>query len=193
MSSKLAAPLAVSAKTNVVHSESMGIRRRACRLGSGLLFLFCFLSMSATLWAQQAVMVSPVIGSVLPGPSATFNWTAGGDVSQAYIWVGTSLGGNDLAQAGGAGATSFTANNLPVNGSMVYVRLWSYFGGSDSWLYSDYPYVAATQATMVSPAPGGAWRGPQRRSTGRRAVAFHKPISGLEHRRAAITWRNPAV
>ena len=109
--------------------------------------------------ASQAGMVSPSAGSVLPGASATFNWSTGNGVSQAYIWIGTSPGGNNLAQSGGAGATSFAASSLPTNGSTIYVRLWSVIGGS--WLYTDYTYTAATvsQATMTSPAAGSTLPG----------------------------------
>ena len=107
--------------------------------------------------ASQAAMVSPTPGSVLPGPSVTFNWSGGG-ASQVFIWIGTSQGGNNLAQSGGAGATSFVASNLPTHGSTVYVRLWSLIGGA--WLYTDYTYTAASQAAMVSPTSGSVLAGP---------------------------------
>jgi hypothetical protein len=110
----------------------------------------------------KAVMVSPAAGSVLLGASTTFTWSAGSSVAQAWIWVGTTAGGQNLGSYGGAGVTSATPTNLPTNGSTVYVRLWSFINGA--WLYNDYTYTAATTAaptgaTMISPASGGVLGG----------------------------------
>jgi hypothetical protein len=54
-----------------------------------------------------------------------------------------------------ASGTTATATGLPVNGSTVYVRLYSLVGGT--WSFNDYTYTAsgtATAATMISPANG---------------------------------------
>jgi hypothetical protein len=103
-----------------------------------------------------AAMDSPAPGSVLPGASATFNWTTGTGVAQAWLWVGTTPGGQDLYVNGGAGVTTATAPNMPINGSTVYVRLWSFLSGG--WAHHDYTYTAAgtagVPAVMVSPADG---------------------------------------
>jgi hypothetical protein len=63
---------------------------------------------------QPAVMTSPTSGSVLPGASTTFTWTASG-IAQAWMWVGTTAGGSQLGSYGGAGATTATPTNLPTN------------------------------------------------------------------------------
>jgi hypothetical protein len=90
--------------------------------------------------ASKATMISPAAGSTLAGATQTFTWTAGTGVSQAWIWVGTIAGGQDLGAYGGAGVTSATPTNLPTNGSTVYVRLWSFINGA--WFYTDYTYTA---------------------------------------------------
>ena len=109
--------------------------------------------------AVKAAMVSPTPGSVLPGASVTFTWTAGTGVSTTYLWVGTTPGGVDLVNFGGGTATSYTAT-LPTNGSSIYVRLWSVIGGGLQ--YTDYTYTEATaavKAAMVSPTPGSVLPG----------------------------------
>ncbi len=100
----------------------------------------------------KAVMVSPASPSTLAGASVTFTWIAGTNSSATYLWIGTAPGTRDLVNFGTSAATSYTANNLPTNGSTVYVRLWSKI---DSLLqYTDYTYTAANfaKAAMISPS-----------------------------------------
>src|SRR5262249_60888450 len=51
---------------------------------------------------------------------------------------------------------SATVSGLPVDGSPVYVRLWTQLGGGTGWVLTDYTYAAASQskAVLTSPAPG---------------------------------------
>jgi len=87
-------------------------------------------------------MTSPVPDSTLSGSSETFTWTANGtSVSRWWLYVGSSTGSSDIADSGSLGtSTSYTVNNLPTNGSQVYVRLWYNTG---VWQYVDYQYTAA--------------------------------------------------
>ena len=43
-----------------------------------------------------ATMSSPPPGTTLTGASVSFSWTAGCDVSQYYLYVGSALGTNDI-------------------------------------------------------------------------------------------------
>ncbi len=105
-----------------------------------------------------AQMTSPALGSTLAGPSTTFTWTAGTGVTQYQIWFGTTVGGFDLGSPGILATTSYTANNLPIRGGTLYVRLWSSLGGV--WQYIDYTYTnPSLLAAMVSPAPGSTLAG----------------------------------
>ena len=84
-----------------------------------------------------ATMISPAPGSTLTGFSTTFTWTTGSGVSYYYLWIGTTSGGNDLAQIGASGTS--TTVSLPTNGAPVYVRLWSVINGGLQ--YHDYSYT----------------------------------------------------
>ncbi|MCX6636456.1 MAG: SBBP repeat-containing protein [Acidobacteria bacterium] len=102
-----------------------------------------------------AVMTSPVPGSILTGTTATFTWTKGGGAFSTYLQIGTTPGGSDLANTVPSTTTvSYTATNMPFNGSTVYVRLWSLTG--TIYEYYDYTYIAGvpTKAAMISPTPG---------------------------------------
>jgi hypothetical protein len=91
--------------------------------------------------AQKGVLVSPAPGATLAGSAATFAWTQGARVERFWLFVGTSLGNNNIYGGDQGTNTSATVGNLPVNGQVIYVRLWSYIGGA--WQYSDASYRAA--------------------------------------------------
>ena len=78
-------------------------------------------------------------GSTLHGSSSTFIWTAGTGVSQVWLDVGTTTGGNQIYAASEGTGTSQTVTGIPTNGSTLYVRLWSLVGGA--WSYTDYTYT----------------------------------------------------
>ena len=102
-----------------------------------------------------AVMTSPVPGSSLTGTTATFTWSKGGGTFSTYLQIGTTSGGSDLANTSPSTTTiSYTATNMPFNGSTVYVRLWSMIGVT--YEYYDYTYTAGApvKAAMISPTPG---------------------------------------
>ena len=105
-----------------------------------------------------ATMISPVSGTMLPGTSVTFSWSAGTGVSQYWLWIGTSPGSLNLYDGSQAGNTSATISSLPMNGTSVYVRLFSLINGS--WQYSDYSYSTAGLAVMTSPVAGTVLSGP---------------------------------
>ncbi len=86
-------------------------------------------------------MTSPTPGSTLSGSAVTFSWSANGvAVSEWWLYVGTSLGGNNLHNSGSLGSsTSTTVSGLPTDGSTVHVRLWYQTGGS--WESVDAQYT----------------------------------------------------
>jgi len=105
----------------------------------------------------KAVLTSPAPGTTLPGAVATFNWSAGAGALQYSLSVGTTGPGSFNVYSQGQGTNlSATVNRLPVDGSPVYVRLWTQFGGGTGWVLTDYTYAAASQskAVLTSPAPG---------------------------------------
>ena len=122
-----------------------------------------------------ATMSSPVNASTLTGASQTFSWNNIG-ANQYVVWVGSSLGNNDIVAypAGGTTATSIALSGLPTNGKTLYVRLWSLFGST--WYYSDYTYTAAGTLTQV-PA----------------AMSTPTPASKLSGASATFNWNNASA
>ncbi len=103
-----------------------------------------------------AALQTPVPGSTLAGSGVTFGWTAGSGASQVVLYVGTGGPGSyDVYYASQGSRLSAPVSRLPVDGSTVYVRLWSCLGGE--WQYEDYTYQAVTgRARLQAPAPGSA-------------------------------------
>jgi hypothetical protein len=92
-----------------------------------------------------AVLQSPTPGSTFTSASATFQWSTISSATQYSIWVGSSVGGNNLGfTSGGTTSNSFTLSSLPINGEPIHVRLFtSYPGGGLAHI--DYTYMAYTQ------------------------------------------------
>ena len=83
----------------------------------------------------------PANGSTLSGSTVTFNWTAGTGAISYQLWVGSTVGGHDIA-VGITTGLSTTISGLPTDGRTLYVRLYSYNGST--WTFSPYTYKAAT-------------------------------------------------
>jgi hypothetical protein len=109
--------------------------------------------------AAQAALTSPAAGSVLPGAGVRFTWLAASTAGQYALWLGsTGVGSNNLYNSGSTSSLSAKVSGLPTNGEMVYARLFSTISGAI--LFTDYTYVAASQAAMTSPEPGSTLSGP---------------------------------
>jgi uncharacterized protein (TIGR03437 family) len=105
-------------------------------------------------YGKNPVLVDPAPGSVLPGRTVTFAWSAGTGWDGYRLDVGGGIGGADF---GSIATTSPQAvvTNLPCDGRPVYVRLWAHAGGAFV-NPADYTYTACTNGgpQMVSPPPG---------------------------------------
>ena len=87
----------------------------------------------------------------------TFTWTAGASATAYWLDIGSSAGGHQYLQSGNLGnVLTDTVNNLPTDGSGIFVTLYSLIGGV--WVNNAYTYTAfnATSglALITSPAPG---------------------------------------
>ena len=90
---------------------------------------------------ELAAMSSPKPGTVLPGSSVVFTWTAGTGPTAYQLLLGTTgVGSHNLYNSGPTTATTETVNGLPTNGVTVYARLWSYI--NQKWQTIDYTYTA---------------------------------------------------
>jgi hypothetical protein len=107
--------------------------------------------------SAAAVISTPSPGSPLAGASQTFTWTTGSGVTQYSLDAGSTSGGNQYYSQNEGTNTSATVTGLPVDGSTVYVTLWSLINGS--WTSNTYTFTAALPATMTSPANGSSTTG----------------------------------
>lgn len=108
---------------------------------------------AAMLTGQKAALTSPSPSSKLAGPTVTFAWNSGSGVAEYFLYVGTSVGGNNLYARSLGTNRSVMVPSLPTNNRVVYVRLYSLLGGN--WQYNDYTYTAATAGFMSSPLACG--------------------------------------
>ncbi len=92
-----------------------------------LVAVLCCLRVSAH--PISASLTIPTPGSVLPGPLATFSWTAGTGVTDYTLAIGTTgTASLNLFNSGSTTATSATVSNLPA-GATAYATLSSEIGG----------------------------------------------------------------
>ncbi len=106
---------------------------------------------------QSVGIYFPLSPSTLPGTSTTFRWFP---VAGANYWVdiGSTQGGNNYYQSGNIGTVlSLTVNNLPSDGSPVWVTWWYLINGS--WSYIEYQYTAAGPGQITSPTNGSTLTG----------------------------------
>jgi hypothetical protein len=112
---------------------------------------------------QLATMSVPGVGSMLPGNSVTFQWTSSNTATAYWIDVGSSQGGNNYYQSGSLPTTTLsqTVNNLPTDGSNIYVTLWTEINGQ--WANNQYTYTAFNPAPYLaaiqSPDPSSTLTG----------------------------------
>lgn len=111
-------------------------------------------------------IVNPTPGSTLSSSSATFQWSSGTGVTDYFLYVGRSPGTNDLYGQDQGLNLSATVNNLPSDGTTLYVRLWWQISGT--WNYVDYTFTAYTQidttpptVSITSPSTGTTYSTPQ--------------------------------
>jgi len=100
--------------------------------------------------------------TTLESGTVTFTWTAGTGATQyTQYWldVGSTLGGQQYTTGNLGTLQSKTVNGLPLNGSMVYVTLYTLVGGvGGQWFSNVYTYTmlnpTGTLAAMLTPGPG---------------------------------------
>ena len=90
--------------------------------------------------AQRPLMSAPAPGATLAGTSQTFGWSAGTGASQYWLYVGSSVGGNDLYNQSTGTNLSAGVNNLPTDGRTLYIRLW--FLSGTTWQFNDFIFYA---------------------------------------------------
>jgi hypothetical protein len=109
--------------------------------------------------ASKGAITTPAPPGPLSGGSVAFTWTPGTGATAYWIDAGNSPGGSQYYQSGNLGNTvTTTARGLPVDGSTVYVTLYSLVGGQ--WFGNTYQYTAfntgAASGALTTPTPGSA-------------------------------------
>ncbi|MGD0510198.1 MAG: Ig-like domain-containing protein, partial [Terriglobales bacterium] len=104
----------------------------------------------------KGVMTTPPPSTTLSGSSVTFDWTAGAGASGYWLDIGSAAGGNQYEQSGNLGNVFTKAvNGLPVDGSTVYVTLYSLIG--EQWFSNAYTYRAlggsSSKGVLTTPSP----------------------------------------
>lgn len=95
--------------------------------------------------ATMPTMTSPLNGSELLGSRVEFKWRDNGTpVNFWWLHIGSRQGSNDIYDSGQdvRSQTSVTVDQLPVDGSTVYVRLW-FHTVAERWQFVDTQYLAS--------------------------------------------------
>jgi hypothetical protein len=96
---------------------------------------------------KAAEITSPAPGSTLEGSTAAFAWSAGSQAEVYFLYLGTTPGENNLYGQSQGLNREVTVSGLPVDGSIIYIRLWSLL--PTGWFFADTSVLAA--APWVSP------------------------------------------
>jgi len=103
----------------------------------------------------HSTLTYPTPSSTLPGPSATFKWSAVSGSQGYWLFLGTTgKGSKNLYDSNQTAATSVTVLGiLPTDGVTIYARIYTKLNGT--LYYNDYTYTAAIKPPVIlSPAPG---------------------------------------
>jgi M6 family metalloprotease-like protein len=93
-------------------------------------------------------MTSPTPGSTFTSTTVAFQWQDVG-ATRYHLYIGTTGVGSSNLYSNGTTNTSQTVNNLPNDGSTIYVRLYSQLDGS--WHWNDYEYTASSATSTELP------------------------------------------
>jgi hypothetical protein len=100
-------------------------------------------------------LTSPTSGSTLLGSSAVFTWSADGGATAYIFHLGSlGVGSDDLYNSGSTTGLSASVTGIPVEGALVYARLYWKINGALS--YADYTFTeagASGPAALTSPTP----------------------------------------
>jgi hypothetical protein len=99
-----------------------------------------------------ARITSPASGSIGANFGQPMQWTTVPNAQAYYLYVGTSVGANNLINTGEIHQTSYPIDGLPAN-QTVYARIYAKVGGI--WRFTDSSFSGATiTATITYPANG---------------------------------------
>ncbi len=99
-----------------------------------------------------ATITSPGNGQSDVALATTFAWTAVPNVQAYYLYVGTTVGANNIVNTGETLNTSWMATALPAQ-QTLYARMWAKVG--NVWRYTDSTFTTRSViASLTSPTDG---------------------------------------
>ena len=96
--------------------------------------------------SQNAQITSPTPGSTLAGSTQLFVWSAGTNVTQYWLYVGSSAGARDIYDQDRGTALNATVTGIPTDGRTIHVRLW-YLRGT--WQFADFQFTTAGGLALI--------------------------------------------
>jgi hypothetical protein len=151
-----------SSKKHFSYTKLPGIYQLALRSIGNIAGLLAVCLTAA--WAQSplGVITAPPNNSTLTDSTVIFEWSAGTTANAYWIDIGSVAGGNNYYSSGNLGtAQTVTVNGLPIDGSTIYVTLYSQV--ADAWMPNAYIYTAFNAAAgagaITAPANGSTLAG----------------------------------
>lgn len=110
--------------------------------------------------ADAVVLIEPGVGSTLDSNEVTFEWSAGYQVSEYFLYLGTTTGANNMYGQSQGLNQSVTIPGLPTDGSPIHIRVWSLLPSGwvfiDTGVHATYP---GQKAVLTAPADGSTLQG----------------------------------
>ena len=110
------------------------------RLGARVAGSWQYFDYTYTALDVAASMTDPAPGATFNSSSVTFSWSAGTGASEYWLRVGSAYNATDYFEASTGTNRSQTVTGLPLDGSTVYVTLYTKIGSA--WPRKDYTYTA---------------------------------------------------
>ena len=110
--------------------------------------------------ADAAVLIEPSFGSTLDSNEVTFEWSDGYQVSEYFLYLGTTTGANDMYGQSQGLNQSVTIRGLPTDGTPIHIRVWSLL--PSGWVFIDTGVHAASpgqKAVLTAPVDGSTLQG----------------------------------
>ena len=110
------------------------------------------LAASASAQGLTATITYPADGATNADPLQPIQWTNVSGAQAYVIWVGTSIGANNVVNSPQLAGTSYQAASLPPN-QLLYARMWTEVGGVWRSVDSTFTEQSLT-ATLTAPVDG---------------------------------------
>ncbi len=139
----------------------------------------------------DAIPKAAVSVPMIPINRKTFTWQ-GEKVAAWSLWLGGNIGERNIHDSGSlAPEAKVTVDNLPVDGSFMFARLW-YSKNNQHWYYRDYRYNLRVNQWVEITAPSLLSNNPDNIIYGKHHT-FHWQGSGIEQWRLSIGNRKGAA